>query len=151
MLRIIIVNQHLLIIVWNKVTTKRSPTSRVTTKLVVGNPWVLHYHHHIVKEPRMIIIASSSFTTVFIIIITRPKPAELAGGIVGPGYSSRGCLLGCSQRLTLRLRRSAWILSNLEPWKNIKQKPTWIYEKTDLEPWKILKTHLEPWKTNLDS
>ena len=110
MLRIIIVNQHLLIIVWNKVTTKRSPTSRVTTKLVVGNPWVLHYHHHIVKEPRMIIIASSSFTTVFIIIITRPKPAELAGGIVGPGYSSRGCLLGCSQRLTLRLRRSVRIV-----------------------------------------
>ena len=48
MFTMMVVNQHLFMIVWNKVTTKRSPTSRVTTKLVVGNPCFVHYHHHIV-------------------------------------------------------------------------------------------------------
>ena len=48
---------------------------------------------------------------IIIIIITNTKPAYgpqgLAGGIVGPRYRY---LLGCSQRLTLRLRRSARIV-----------------------------------------
>ena len=43
MFRMTVVNPHLFMIVWNKVTTKRSPTSRVTTKLVVGNPCFVHY------------------------------------------------------------------------------------------------------------
>ena len=35
--------------------------------------------------------------------------------IVGPRYRSRGYLLGCCQHLTLRLQRSAWMKTNLEP------------------------------------
>ena len=55
-----------------------------------------------------------------IIIITRQKPAYgrqgQAGGIVGPRYrSSRYILVGCSQCLTSRLRRSARIETDLEP------------------------------------
>ena len=45
--------------------------------------------------------------------LTRPKPdydwQGLAGGIVGPGYSSKGIYFGVLQCLALRLRRSAQI------------------------------------------
>ena len=68
MLRIIIVNQHLLIIVWNKVTTKRSPTSRVTTKLVVGNPCFVIIVQY---EPS----PSSSFAPEFINLILNRRPS----------------------------------------------------------------------------
>ena len=48
-------------------------------------------------------------TIIIIITSTRPKPVfgrvGLARRIVGPGYSSSGYILGCSQRLALRLQR----------------------------------------------
>ena len=50
---------------------------------------------------------------IIIIIITRPKPARQRmanrADIVGPGYSSSRYILGRSQSLTSRFRRSAWI------------------------------------------
>ena len=62
----------------------------------------------------------SIIITITIIIITRQKAAYgqqgQAGGIVGPRYrSSRYILVGCSQCLTSRLRRSAQIETDLEP------------------------------------
>ena len=60
-----VVNQHLFMIVWNKVTTKRSPTSLVTTKLVVGNPCFIQYE----SSP------SSSFATEYIILILNRRPS----------------------------------------------------------------------------
>ena len=48
-----------------------------------------------------------------VFVVTRPKPAYdqqgLAGVIVGPGYSSGGYILGCSQCLASCLRHSAQI------------------------------------------
>ena len=57
--------------------------------------------------------STQNVTIIIIIIITNPKPVYvqqgLAGGILGPGYSSSGYILGCSQHLALRLQRSAQI------------------------------------------
>ena len=60
---------------------------------------------------------------------------ERPSRILGPRYRSSWFLLGCSQRLTSLLRRSARILTNLEQSKTI---------KTNLESWN---TDMEPWIT----
>ena len=78
---------------------------------------------------QVVIIIIATTTNIIIIITTRPKPAYGREGlaniltssstslgqsrpsrIVGPRYRSSRFLLGCSQRLTSRLWRSAWLL-----------------------------------------